>query len=94
MCPGKASSRRCSRLWKGLLPLCRRRVGAGIRNAEFLQVDTTNILSSVAGLLLNLDKMIAGRNKGSAIGFGADVQAEDDMSTGQRLAEVEPEDLA
>ena len=37
--------------------------------------------------------MIAGRNKGSAIGFGADVQAEDDMSTGQRLAEVEPEDL-
>ena len=60
---------------------------------EFLQVDTTNILFICGGAFAGLDKMIAGRNKGSAIGFGADVQAEDDMSTGQRLAEVEPEDL-
>ena len=60
---------------------------------EFLQVDTTNILFICGGAFAGLDKLIAGRNKGSGIGFGADVQAEDDKSTGERLAEVEPEDL-
>ena len=60
---------------------------------EFLQVDTTNILFICGGAFAGLEKLIAGRNKGSAIGFGADVQAEDDLSTGERLSEVEPEDL-
>ncbi|HCD49987.1 MAG TPA: ATP-dependent Clp protease ATP-binding subunit ClpX, partial [Alphaproteobacteria bacterium] len=49
---------------------------------EFLQVDTTNILFICGGAFAGLEKLIAGRNKGSAIGFGADVQAEDDLSTG------------
>ena len=56
-------------------------------------MDTTNILFICGGAFAGLDKLIAGRNKGSGIGFGADVQAEDDKSTGERLAEVEPEDL-
>jgi len=60
---------------------------------EFLQVDTTNILFICGGAFAGLDKLIAGRNKGSGIGFGADVQAEDDLSTGERLVSVEPEDL-
>ena len=60
---------------------------------EFLQVDTTNILFICGGAFAGLDKLIAGRNKGSGIGFGADVQAEDDLSTGERLVNVEPEDL-
>ena len=60
---------------------------------DFLQVDTTNILFICGGAFAGLEKLIAGRNKGSAIGFGADVQAEDDLSTGERLSEVEPEDL-
>ena len=60
---------------------------------EFLQVATTNILFICGGAFAGLEKLIAGRNKGSAIGFGADVQAEDDLSTGERLSEVEPEDL-
>lgn len=60
---------------------------------EFLQVDTTNILFICGGAFAGLDKLIAGRNKGSGIGFGADVQAEDDLTAGQRLADVEPEDL-
>jgi len=60
---------------------------------EFLQVDTTNILFICGGAFAGLEKLIAGRNKGTGIGFGADVQAEDDMTTGQRLLEVEPEDL-
>jgi ATP-dependent Clp protease ATP-binding subunit ClpX len=60
---------------------------------EFLQVDTTNILFICGGAFAGLEKLIAGRNKGSGIGFGADVKAEDDMTTGQMLADVEPEDL-
>jgi len=60
---------------------------------EFLQVDTTNILFICGGAFAGLDKLISGRGKGSAIGFGADVRGPDDRSTGRILKEVEPEDL-
>ena len=60
---------------------------------EFLQVDTTNILFICGGAFAGLEKLIASRSRGSAIGFGADVQADDDLSTGERLSQVEPEDL-
>jgi ATP-dependent Clp protease ATP-binding subunit ClpX len=60
---------------------------------EFLQVDTTDILFICGGAFAGLDKLIANRNRGSGIGFGADVQAEDDMSIRERLMDVEPEDL-
>ena len=38
-------------------------------------------------------KIIAQRDKGSSIGFGADVRAVDERQTGQILKDVEPEDL-
>src|SRR5210317_866012 len=60
---------------------------------EFLQIDTTNILFICGGAFAGLDKIIANRGKGTGIGFGADIEASDDRTTGQRLAEVEPEDL-
>ena len=60
---------------------------------EFLQVDTTNILFICGGAFAGLEKIIAQRGKGSAIGFGADVKAPDERSTGEILKEVEPEDL-
>ena len=60
---------------------------------EFLQVDTTNILFIVGGAFAGLDKLIADRGKGMAIGFGADVRAPDDQQTGDLLKQVEPEDL-
>jgi ATP-dependent Clp protease ATP-binding subunit ClpX len=60
---------------------------------EFLQVDTTNILFICGGAFSGLDKIIASRGKGSSIGFGADVRAEDEREIGELLAEVEPEDL-
>ena len=60
---------------------------------EFLQVDTTNILFICGGAFAGLDKLIAGRGKGTSIGFGADVRGPEDRSTGQILKEVEPEDL-
>ena len=60
---------------------------------EFLQVDTTNILFICGGAFAGLDKVIAQRGKGSAIGFGADVKDESDQDQGQTLAKLEPEDL-
>ena len=60
---------------------------------EFLQVDTTNILFICGGAFAGLDRIIAQRNKGSAMGFGADVKAEGDQKTGELLEMLEPEDL-
>ncbi len=60
---------------------------------EFLQVDTTNILFICGGAFAGLDKLIAQRGKGSAMGFGADVKADDDQKIGDLLATLEPEDL-
>ncbi len=60
---------------------------------EFLQVDTSNILFICGGAFAGLEKIIAQRGKGSAIGFGADVRSEESRQTGELLARVEPEDL-
>lgn len=60
---------------------------------EFLQVDTTNILFICGGAFAGLDKIIASRGKDTSIGFGADVQAEEDRKIGELLKDVEPEDL-
>ena len=60
---------------------------------EFLQVDTTNILFICGGAFAGLEKIIAGRRKGTSIGFGASVAAPDERQTGEILREVEPEDL-
>ncbi|NNU80671.1 ATP-dependent Clp protease ATP-binding subunit ClpX [Halovulum dunhuangense] len=60
---------------------------------EFLQVDTTNILFICGGAFAGLDKIIAQRNKGSAMGFGANVKADDDRRIGDVFKELEPEDL-
>jgi len=60
---------------------------------EFLQVDTTNILFICGGAFSGLEKIIAQRGKGSAIGFGADVQVDEDRGIGDMLTDLEPEDL-
>ena len=60
---------------------------------EFLQVDTTNILFICGGAFAGLDKIIAQRGKGSAMGFGADVRDNDDRGVGEVFKELEPEDL-
>ncbi len=60
---------------------------------EFLQVDTTNILFICGGAFSGLEKIIAQRGRGTAMGFGADVRAPDERKTGEILREVEPEDL-
>ena len=60
---------------------------------EFLQVDTTNILFICGGAFAGLDKIIAARGKGSAVGFGADVRGQDERRVGEIFADVQPEDL-
>ena len=60
---------------------------------EFLQVDTSNILFICGGAFAGLDKIIAARGKGSAIGFGADVRSSEIKDVGETLQELQPEDL-
>ncbi len=60
---------------------------------EFLQVDTTNILFICGGAFAGLDKIISQRDKGTSIGFGADVKNTQDKKTGEWMQGLEPEDL-
>ena len=60
---------------------------------EFLQVDTTNILFICGGAFAGLDKIISQRDKGTSIGFGADVKNTQDKKIGEWMKSLEPEDL-
>jgi ATP-dependent Clp protease ATP-binding subunit ClpX len=60
---------------------------------EFLQVDTTNILFICGGAFAGLEKIIAQRGKGTAIGFGAEVKDPEARGVGELFQELEPEDL-
>ena len=60
---------------------------------EFLQVDTTNILFICGGAFAGLDKIISQRDKGSSIGFEAEVKSLDDKKIGEWMKSLEPEDL-
>ena len=60
---------------------------------EFLQVDTTNILFICGGAFAGLERIIAQRGKGSAIGFGAEVKDPEARGVGEVFTELEPEDL-
>ena len=60
---------------------------------EFLQVDTTNILFICGGAFGGLDKIISQRDKGTSIGFGAEVRTTEDKKTGEWMKKLEPEDL-
>tara|TARA_B100000470_G_scaffold133301_1_gene103202 strand:- start:304 stop:1446 length:1143 start_codon:yes stop_codon:yes gene_type:complete len=60
---------------------------------EFLQVDTTNILFICGGAFAGLDKLIAQREKGTSIGFGAQVKNPEEERIGDTIKKLEPEDL-
>ena len=60
---------------------------------EFLQVDTTNILFICGGAFAGLDKIISQRDKGTSIGFGAEVRNTEDKKIGEWMKSLEPEDL-
>ena len=60
---------------------------------EFLQVDTTNILFICWGAFAGLDKIISQRDKGTSIGFAAEVKSIEDKKIGEWMKSLEPEDL-
>ncbi len=60
---------------------------------DYVQIDTKNILFICAGAFSGLEKIIASRGKGSAIGFGADVREKDDHKVKDIFNNVEPDDL-
>ncbi len=60
---------------------------------EFLQVDTTNILFICGGAFAGVERIIASRQAGTSIGFGAKVASPDDRRVGDVLKTIEPEDL-
>ncbi len=60
---------------------------------DFVKVDTTNILFIVGGAFVGLDSIIKARLGKYSIGFGADVQGARDLSLGEVLKQVQPEDL-
>ena len=60
---------------------------------EFLQVDTTNILFICGGAFAGLDKIISQRDKGTSIGFAAEVKNIEDKKIGEWMKSLEPEDL-
>ncbi len=62
-------------------------------NSEYIQIDTKNILFICAGSFSGLNKIIATKGKGSAIGFGADVGQKYEHEKKDIFNQVEPNDL-
>jgi ATP-dependent Clp protease ATP-binding subunit ClpX len=57
-------------------------------------VDTSNILFICGGAFSGLDKLIRSRSEKGGIGFAAEVKSkEEELSIGETLHDVEPEDL-
>lgn len=60
---------------------------------EYVQIDTKNILFICAGAFSGLEKIVAHRDKGSAIGFGADVREKGDLEKKDIFKDVRPDDV-
>ena len=60
---------------------------------EFIQIDTTNILFICGGAFDGLEKIIENRIGKKSLGFGAELQSEQDKDIGETLRQIRPEDL-
>lgn len=60
---------------------------------EFIRMDTSNILFIVGGAFIGLDKIVEQRIRGGSMGFGARVSSKKDLSLGELLEQVHPNDL-
>ena len=60
---------------------------------DFVKVDTSNILFICGGTFNGLEKIIQRRTGDKVMGFGAKIQERLDVSTGELLRQLEPEDL-
>ena len=60
---------------------------------EFIQIDTTNILFICGGAFDGLERIIENRIGKKTLGFGAELQSEQDKDIGETLSQIRPEDL-
>ena len=60
---------------------------------EFLKIDTTNILFICGGAFDGLEKIIEARTNTKTMGFGAKVEAKEDVNVGSIFANVQPQDI-
>ncbi|RUM88020.1 MAG: ATP-dependent Clp protease ATP-binding subunit ClpX [Thermodesulfatator sp.] len=60
---------------------------------EYIRMDTTDILFICGGAFVGLEDIIRQRLGKSGLGFGAEIKRVKDMSVGEILAQVQPEDL-
>ena len=60
---------------------------------EFIQIDTTNILFICGGAFDGLERIIENRIGKKTLGFGAELQSEQDKDIGETLRQIRPEDL-
>ncbi len=60
---------------------------------DYVKVDTTNILFICGGAFVGLDAVVRSRLGKSSIGFGAEVQGARDLTLGELLQAIQPEDL-
>ncbi|MFQ5912280.1 MAG: ATP-dependent Clp protease ATP-binding subunit ClpX [Nitrospinota bacterium] len=60
---------------------------------EFLQVDTSQVFFICGGAFCGLEQIIQRRVGSRSMGFEADIRSRDDMSIGEILSKVQPEDL-
>jgi ATP-dependent Clp protease ATP-binding subunit ClpX len=60
---------------------------------EYIRMDTTNILFICGGAFVGLEDIIKKRIGKGSIGFGAEVKSVKDLTLGEILSQVQPEDL-
>lgn len=60
---------------------------------EFIQIDTKNILFIMGGAFVGLDKIVKERTNKKNIGFGSNVDVNKEITIGEALKKVEPQDL-
>lgn len=60
---------------------------------ELIQIDTTNILFICGGAFDGLEKVISKRTAKKTLGFGADIQKQEEKDVSAILKELVPEDL-
>ncbi len=60
---------------------------------EYIRMDTTNILFICGGAFVGLDEIIKRRLGKGSIGFGAEIKKTQDLTLGEVLSYVQPEDL-
>lgn len=62
-------------------------------NQEMLRIDTSNILFICGGAFAGIEKVVDARLNKSVMGFGADIQKEEEKNKADLIDKVEPEDL-